>query len=62
MDNNSSKGKSRSQQVCTAPDTQQDLQFIAMDISQGDYLAAALDIVGLLCPGGTGFGRLLKPA
>lgn len=30
-------------------------------MAKGDYLAVALDLVGILVPGGTGFGQLSKP-
>ncbi|EYE87359.1 hypothetical protein Q428_13775 [Fervidicella metallireducens AeB] len=48
--------------ITSSTDTMRDLQFIANDLAEGDYLAAALDLIGVLVPGGTGFGRLSKPA
>ncbi len=47
--------------VVYSPDTQMDIEFISMDLAQGDYLGAALDTAGLLLPGATGFGRASKP-
>lgn len=47
--------------IASSPDTQQDLQFIAMNIARRNYLAAALDLVGVLVPGATGLGQLAKP-
>lgn len=47
--------------ISTSPDTQIDMQFVAADIATGDYLAAALDAVGILIPGATGLGRGAGP-
>lgn len=47
--------------IAISPDTQRDLQLMAIDLAKGDYLAVALDLVGILVPGGTGFGQLSKP-
>ncbi|SHH28624.1 DNRLRE domain-containing protein [Clostridium grantii] len=47
--------------VAASPDTQLDLQLVSMDLAKGDYISAALDLIGILIPGGTGFGQLSKP-
>jgi len=46
--------------VATSPDTQMDVQFIANDLAEGDYVAAILDAVGVLVPGATGLGKTGK--
>ncbi len=46
--------------ICSAPDTQMDLEFLAADLTSGDYTAAAFDMIGILVPGGTGFGQSTK--
>ena len=46
-----------SQTIMSSPDSQIDLQLIADDVAQGDYLAATLDVVGLLTPGASGYGK-----
>jgi hypothetical protein len=43
--------------VSTSPDTQQDLQFISMDVAEGNYFAAGLDAFGAAIPGATGVGK-----
>ncbi|MDD2401016.1 MAG: RHS repeat-associated core domain-containing protein, partial [Clostridia bacterium] len=43
--------------VTRAPDTQIDMQCIALDLSQGNYFAAAFDGAGVLLPGVTGVGK-----
>lgn len=43
--------------VITSPDTQQDIQYITMDIAEGNYLAAGLDGLGVVIPGVTGVGK-----
>lgn len=43
--------------VANSPDTQMDMQFVAMDLSQGNYFAAAFDSAGALIPGATGLGK-----
>ena len=35
-----------------------DVNFVAVDLATGDYVAAAFDVVGILVPGGTGFGKI----
>ncbi|MDD3894011.1 MAG: RHS repeat-associated core domain-containing protein, partial [Syntrophomonadaceae bacterium] len=47
--------------IANSPDTQQDFILISNDMVNQDYLSAGLDLVGLLVPGGTGFGQLSKP-
>lgn len=47
--------------VVTAPDFQNDLNFLAMDMARGDWLACAFDVIGILIPGATGLGGLSKP-
>ncbi len=46
--------------VCNSPDTQQDIQYLIADIEAKDWVAAAFDIVGILVPGGTGYGNASK--
>lgn len=43
--------------VASSPDTQMDMQCIALDLSQGNYFAAAFDSAGVLIPGVTGLGK-----
>jgi len=43
--------------VARAPDTQIDMQCIALDLSQGNYFAAVFDGAGVLLPGVTGVGK-----
>ncbi|MEL7567918.1 MAG: RHS repeat-associated core domain-containing protein, partial [Dehalobacterium sp.] len=43
--------------VTSSPDTQMDLQCIALDLSQGNYFAATFDAAGALIPGATGLGK-----
>lgn len=47
--------------VTASPDTQMDMQFIAQDLAQGDYLSAGLDAIGMGVPGVTGVGQLSRP-
>ena len=42
------------QAVITSPDLQYDMQMLAHDISQGDYVSAAFDVVDILAPGISG--------
>ena len=42
------------QAVITSPDLQYDMQMLAYDISQGDYVSAAFDVVDILAPGISG--------
>ncbi|WP_427338762.1 hypothetical protein, partial [Caloranaerobacter sp. DY30410] len=44
--------------IASSPDTQMDMQFIAMDLAEKDYLAAVLDGVGMLVPEATGIGEI----
>ncbi len=44
--------------VASSPDTQMDMQFIAIDLAQGNYFAAAFDTAGALIPGATGLGKV----
>jgi RHS repeat-associated protein len=44
-----------------SPDTQFDMQSMAMDLAQGDYLSASLDLVSMAIPGVTGLGQYSKP-
>ena len=43
--------------IAASPDTQLDMQFMALSISEGDYFGAVLDALGLLIPGITGLGQ-----
>ncbi len=43
--------------VASSPDTQLDMQCVALDLSQGKYFTAAFDSAGVLIPGATGLGR-----
>ncbi len=45
---------SYAQAVITSPDLQYDMQMLAYDISQGDYVSAAFDVVDILAPGISG--------
>lgn len=44
--------------VSASPDTQIDMQFIADDLSRGDYLAAGLDAIGTAIPGVSGVSKI----
>src|SRR3989339_369676 len=46
--------------IGTSLDTQMDMEMMAAYIVSGDYVAAALDAVGMLVPGVTGLGQLSK--